>query len=98
MTGVTTRPQTTGPQADKVRGLVVRGPVVPSSCAWQVTVQRPQVPGDAGYVQVDDFSEGNRWSKGPAELRAEGYTVPDFSLLPTGRYSWEQALAFVVVS
>jgi hypothetical protein len=60
---------------------------------WQVTVQHPQAPGDAGYVQVDDVTGGqNRWSKGPAKLRAEGFSVPDFSLLPTGRYTWAQAL------
>ncbi len=33
-TGVTTRRQTTGPQDEKVRGLVVRGPVVHSSRDW----------------------------------------------------------------
>lgn len=59
---------------------------------WQVTVQRPQVPGDRGYVQIDDVSGGeNHWSKGPAQLRAEGYHVPDFSRLPTGRYTWAEA-------
>jgi len=62
--------------------------------AWRVTVQRPQCPGDPGYVQVDDVSGGeNRWSRGPETLRAEGYDVPDFSALPTGTYTWAEAYA-----
>ena len=41
-----------------------------------------------GYVQVDDFTNGNSWSKGPDVLRSEGYDVPDFSVTsisPSGR-------------
>lgn len=61
---------------------------------WRVTVQGPQVPGDKGYVQIDDISGGvNRWSKGPDLLRREGYDVPNFLVLPTGHYTWAQAVA-----
>lgn len=63
---------------------------------WQVTVQREQPLPDGrlvpGYVQVDDLTGGvNRWSKSPAQLRAEGHDVPDFSRLPQGRYEFETA-------
>lgn len=70
---------------------------------WQVTVQQPErfpfgasggptgewvVP---GYVQIDDVSPGNPWSKSPDSLRVFGYAVPRFDRLPTGRYSWAEA-------
>lgn len=60
---------------------------------WQVTVQKPQVPGGRGYIQIDDISGGeNRWSKSPETLAKEGYEVPDFSALPQGKYTVKQAM------
>lgn len=64
--------------------------------AWQVTVQnaikldeKNTVP---GYVQIDDIAGGkNNWSAGPDKLKAQGYEVPDFSTLPSGKYTFEQA-------
>jgi hypothetical protein len=63
---------------------------------WRVTVQRPQVPGDPGYVQVDDITGSqNKWSKNPEKLQAEGYDIPgskEFMKLDQGRYTLEEAL------
>ena len=69
----------------------------PSKREWQVTVQAPQplAPGKEvpGYVQIDDVAGGqNNWSKSPATLKEEGVDVPDFSKLPQGKYSYEQAV------
>jgi hypothetical protein len=64
---------------------------------WQVIVQQPaEFRGEPvpGYVQVDDISGGvNRWSKSPKQLQEEDCYVPDFTGLPTGKYSWEGACA-----
>jgi len=58
---------------------------------WQVIVQEPQ-EGVPGYVQIDDVSGGqNKWSKSPETLAKEGVQVPDFSKLPQGKYTFEQA-------
>jgi hypothetical protein len=73
---------------------------------WLVTVQREQrvqcpcheldrvIP---GYVQVDDVTGGqNNWSKSPQTLVAEGCDLPEaalhFDRLPSGQYTFEQAL------
>ena len=79
-----------------IRSTVLRLLNVPDP-NWQVTVQRPHwfdgrlvAP---GYVQIDDVTGNeNRWSKGANLLRLEGYNVPDFSELPSGRYSWSEAV------
>lgn len=65
---------------------------------WLVTVQASQEGGQIpGYVQIDDVTGGdNRWSKGPATLRAEGVDIPDFSVLPSGQYQFDQACKLVV--
>ena len=64
---------------------------------WQVTVQSEQTMPDGktkvpGYVQIDSLKNGeNEWSQGPDKLRAQGYNIPDFSKLPSGKYTFEQA-------
>lgn len=67
---------------------------------WRVTVQSPVElsPGQTmpGYVQIDDVAGGqNNWSKGPAELRDAGYSIPDFSNLPQGQYSFAKAYSAI---
>jgi hypothetical protein len=68
---------------------------------WRVSVQSSVEETNAkgelkkipGYVQIDDLTGGqNVWSKGPEGLRKEGYDVPDFSKLPQGQYTYEQAV------
>lgn len=63
---------------------------------WQVTVQAPQahekgtVP---GYVQIDEVQGNqNTWSRSPDTLAKEGVNVPDFSKLPQGKYSYDEAV------
>jgi len=62
---------------------------------WQVTVQSPIKVGEntaPGFVQFDDVTGGeNKWSKSAATLAKEGVQVPDFSQLPQGKYTFEQA-------
>lgn len=64
---------------------------------WQVTVQSPQLMPDKvtqspGYVQIDEITNGqNVWSSDPQRLRAQGYDIPDFSKLPQGKYTLDQA-------
>lgn len=61
---------------------------------WQVSVQAEQggIPG-SGFVQIDSIAGGkNNWSKSQATLAKEGYTVPDFSKLPQGKYSYAEAV------
>jgi N12 class adenine-specific DNA methylase/2'-5' RNA ligase len=68
---------------------------------WRVTVQAPQpltlegqptgkvVP---GYVQIDKVTNGqNEWSRSPETLAQQGVTVPDFSKLPQGQYTYAEA-------
>ena len=59
---------------------------------WQVTVQADQgeVP---GYVQIVD-PKATESSKSPTmeSLRGYGHEVPDFSKLPTGKYTWDEAV------
>lgn len=72
---------------------------------WMVTVQAPQTlvnPFDGvqahipGYVQIDDIEDGqNNWSKTTNRLHDEGYEIPDFHLLPQGKYTWAQATILV---
>ena len=71
---------------------------------WSVTVQGAQgeVP---GYVQIDDRPASQRGTetgqlgaesrKPPTmeSLKAAGHEVPDFSKLPTGKYTWAEAVA-----
>lgn len=63
---------------------------------WRVTVQAPQPLDETttvpGYVQIDEvIGTDNKWSKGPDKLRAQGYEIPDFSKLPSGKYTFAQA-------
>lgn len=63
---------------------------------WQVIVQEPfEVEGrkSPGYVQFDrtDSPTAPMPGKGPEGLRKAGYDVPDFSGLPTGKYSIKEA-------
>ncbi len=72
---------------------------------WQVSVQAPMkmtnvktgteetVP---GFVQIDDISGGaNKWSKSKETLAKEGVEVPDFSSLPSGKYTFAEAEALL---
>jgi hypothetical protein len=63
---------------------------------WQVTVQAPQKMGTVavpGYVQIDDVTGGvNRWSRSPESLAREGLRTADFSKLPSGKYTYAQAV------
>ncbi len=64
---------------------------------WQVSVQAAQKMSDGrevpGYVQIDDVSQGNKWSAGPEKLREQGYDIPDLSGLPQGKYTLAEAIA-----
>jgi hypothetical protein len=67
-------------------------PTKPPDPNWQVTVNKPQVPGDVGFIQIDDVSGGqNKWSSNPEKLKAQGFDVPDFSKLPQGKYTLAEA-------
>lgn len=53
------------------------------------TGEKVKIP---GYVQLDEVKDGkNTWSKGPESLKAEGYDVPDYSKLPQGKYTVNEA-------
>lgn len=74
------------------------GPTMPTvpDPNWQVTVQAPQKLSDTesmpGYVQIDDVSNGqNNWSMSPQTLAQKGVAVSDFSQLPQGKYTYQQA-------
>jgi ribosomal protein S7 len=80
---------------------VGQSPVKQLAPDLRVSVQSPQemthfqtgekstVP---GYVQIDEVKDGkNTWSKGPESLKAEGYNVPDYSKLPQGKYTVNEA-------
>lgn len=58
---------------------------------WRVAVKAPE--GDVpGFVQiVDPKGTEAGGSKTPEQLRQLGYNVPDFSKLPQGRYTFEEA-------
>lgn len=63
---------------------------------WRVTVQAPQPLDETttvpGYVQIDEVvGTENKWSQGPDKLRVQGYDIPDFSKLPSGKYTFAQA-------
>lgn len=59
---------------------------------WKVVVQAPvgEVP---GYVQIIDPTQPEA-SKSPTveSIRAAGHEAPDFSKLPSGSYTWQEAL------
>lgn len=65
---------------------------------YTVTVQHPSgVPGDKGYVQVDEFRSGkNIRSSNPETLRNEGLDIPtteELMKLPMGRYDLKDVVA-----
>jgi N12 class adenine-specific DNA methylase len=90
-TPIITPPPSNPAPAAAVQPSAQRAPVPDPN--WQVTVQNDNgVPG-SGYVQIDDVSGGqNNWSKSPKTLGEEGYTVPDFSSLPQGKYTFDEAI------
>lgn len=64
---------------------------------WQVTVKPPERLGPdyevPGFTQFDFIAEGKPGRSAVAQtLEKEGFTVPDFSKLPGGRYTWDEAI------
>lgn len=71
----------------------------PLPATWRVTVQvvpDPESPGGVfRSIQIDQIEDGkNVRSYGPETAKAAGFDVPDFSKLPQGQYTVEQALKF----
>src|SRR5207342_2414621 len=75
---------------------IERGSVTPDGPRpdWQVVVQTAK-EGVPGYVQIVDPRAPTEAVRSPTveSLRAAGYEVPDFSRLPEGRYTWQEAAA-----
>jgi hypothetical protein len=66
---------------------------------WKVVVQQPQVEGGKPFVQiVDPRQPENARSPTVETLRKIGHDVPDFTKLPTGSYSWKEAVSKVSTS
>lgn len=70
-----------------------RGDVDPAEEAFTKAVERAVAgTGVPGYVQIDEITGGqNVWSKSRETLAKEGVEVPDFSQLPSGKYSYSEA-------
>lgn len=99
-------PSTTG-QPPETQGVspAVPAPVLSPKVAspqWQVTVQKDEFDPQSnqvvpGYIQIDSVRDGqNEWSSSPDKLTAQGYTIPDFSKLPGGRYTFGEAMQMLV--
>jgi hypothetical protein len=62
---------------------------------WQVVVQQGEIPGQKTYVQYDRLlKDGKTSAEGFGTLKDNGITgtMPDFSKLPTGRYTFNEAV------
>lgn len=58
---------------------------------WKVAVTSPHGE-HPGHVQIVDKAKGTEAPPTVESLRAAGHDVPDFSKLPQGNYTWEQAV------